>query len=70
MNNVSIDLEKDEALVLFEWLSSMQGSVSKEKYINIALDGLLGSLEKVLVEPFQDNYDDKIANAQQRILEK
>jgi hypothetical protein len=66
-------LPRNEALVLFEWLARLDepgapaiGDPAVEK----VLWQLEGQLETALVEPFQDNYRQLLAEARRQVLEK
>jgi hypothetical protein len=71
MNNVSVivNLSRDEALVLFDWLSS-------DRERNIPPDGaeqkvlwrLEGQLESCLIEIVQADYHEKVTAAKTRLL--
>jgi hypothetical protein len=58
---VTLELTADEALVLFEWLSRSSPSDQPAPYADraeqIALWNLECLLERVLVEPFDPDYD-------------
>jgi hypothetical protein len=58
---VTLELTADEALVLFEWLSRSSPSDRPARYADraeqIALGNLLCQLERVLVVPFDPDYD-------------
>ncbi len=70
---LTIKLKKDEALVIFEYLSKFQKSSEFDK-----LDGsekhsllqILGQLEKNLVEPFNPNYKELLESSKQKLREK
>ncbi len=70
---LTIKLKKDEALVIFEYLSKFQKSSEFDK-----LDGskkhsllqILGQLEKNLVEPFNPNYKGLLESSKQKLREK
>ncbi len=64
-----IDLTPSEALVLFDWLSDadLKGDLAVDDAEIAALDGLLCSLEKVLVEPFQANYGSLVETARAKL---
>lgn len=69
-SEVTISLNKDEALVLFEFLSRF----GEENNLKIedqseerVLWNLCCDLEKVLVEPFQKNYRELLLKAQNNI---
>ncbi len=73
-NEVTITLNKDEALVLFEFLSRFNESDNKEIFQDQTEEKILwvieGQLEKILVEPFMPNYQDIIQEARNRIRDK
>jgi hypothetical protein len=69
-SEVSLTLSKAEALVLFEWLASLDGSKmppfnhpSEEK----VLWKVEGQLESVLVEPFAPNYGELLTRARRAV---
>lgn len=70
-NEITIKLTKDEALVLFEFLSRFNENDNKEIFQDQAEEKALwiieGQLEKILVEPFMSNYQDIIQEARNRI---
>ena len=70
-NEITIKLTKDEALVLFEFLSRFNENDNKEIFQDQAEEKTLwiieGQLEKILVEPFMPNYQDIIQEARDRI---
>ena len=70
-NEITIKLTKDEALVLFEFLSRFNEDDNKEIFQDQAEEKTLwiieGQLEKILVEPFMPNYQDIIQEARSRI---
>jgi hypothetical protein len=56
---ISIELTQDEALVLFELLSRFSGDkplMIEDQAEQRVLWDMTASLEKELVQPFQDNY--------------
>ena len=61
-SNIELRLPKDEALVLFDWLSRFnQGnSNSTDEVEKLILANLEAIFEKLLVEPFAENYYDLI----------
>ena len=70
MEEVSIGLTKDEALVLFEFLSrfSSQDVLEiQDQAEERALWNLTCSLEKVLVEPFSERWVEIISAARARL---
>ncbi len=67
---VTLKLGKDEALVLFELLTDLDGqrqldiSPAAER---LALVRLHGALEQTLVEPFRPDYRDLVDSARERL---
>ncbi|MEP7253250.1 MAG: hypothetical protein ABI683_12745 [Ginsengibacter sp.] len=61
-NQIIIKLSKDEALVLFKFLSRFNENDNKEVFQDQAEEKALwiieGELQKILVEPFMPNYQD------------
>jgi hypothetical protein len=70
-DGVVIELSRDEALVLFEWLhrSEDQDRVSQPEHQaeQVALWNLSALLERALVEPFSQNYRQSVADARERL---
>jgi hypothetical protein len=70
-DGVVIQLSRDEALVLFEWLhrSEDEDRVSPPEHHaeQVALWNLSALLEHALVEPFQENYRQSVAEARDRL---
>ncbi len=70
-NEILIKLNKDQALVLFEFLArfSDEGhkNIFKDHAEEIILWKIEGQLEKILVEPFMPNYPDILIEARNRI---
>ncbi len=70
----TIKLNKDEALVLFEFLSRINDKELKEIFEDQAEQKILwnleGQLEKQLVEPFKPDYKDIIKEARNRIRDE
>lgn len=68
---VTIELTKDEALVLFDFLGrfnqNSNESVFEDQAEQKALWIIEGLLEKVLVEPFMPNYQDIIKQSRENI---
>ncbi len=68
--NISVEITKDEALVLFEFLSrvaennELQAEHSSEEKV---LANILCSLEEKLVEPLEDNYLELLNAARSRV---
>ena len=71
--NVQIKLSKDEAIVLFEFLSRFSddetlkvADQSEERVLwNIHCD-----LEKILVEPFSENYKEILKKAREKVRDE
>ena len=68
---VTIQLSRDEALVLFEWLHRCEdvGAVSPPGHHaeQVALWNLSALLERQLVEPFKKDYAQLIEEARERL---
>ncbi len=76
---VSLELEKEEALILFELLSreidDQRGHGKLEEALGNdaelwALNGLLCSLEKTLSEPLAPNYIELVAQAEASLIRR
>jgi hypothetical protein len=73
MDEVDIKLTKDEALVLFEFLSrfSDEDRLSiKDQAEQRALWNLTCLFEKALVEPFSENWPEIISSARKRLRDE
>lgn len=72
MSDQVLKLDADEALVLFEWLSQRENQVvAADRDMSaedVVLARMLGQLERVLVEPFAENYAALLDAARARIL--
>ncbi len=74
IDSVSVELSKDEALVLFDLLhrwedaGDVRGKVETSE--QAALWGLSAALESLLVEPFATNYQDLVRRSRQRLLDR
>ena len=70
-DGVVIELSRDEALVLFEWLhrSEDEGRVRRPEHRaeQVELWNLSALLERALVEPFKQNYRQSVAEARDRL---
>lgn len=67
---VNLTLSHDEALVFFEWLARLDEGETSHCYDSAeqhVMWILQAQLEKLLVEPFQENYHDVIESARRRI---
>jgi len=68
---ISLKLTKDEALILFEFVSRFNENDNKEIFNDQAEEKIFcvieGQLEKILVEPFMPNYQNIIQQARSRI---
>ena len=64
-----IELSRDEALVLFDWLGRHEDadSIPGDPAEQTALNSLLAALERTLVEPFQADYDEIVQAARTRL---
>jgi hypothetical protein len=72
-DKIKIELTKDEALVLFEFLSRFSESENldiQHQSEERVLWNLTCSLEKILVEPFKENYDEILNLARERLKDK
>jgi len=70
---VDLQLSRDEALVLFEWIHRVEEDgrfrqVVHESAEVVALWKLSGALEKALAEPFDPNFRDLVRAASERLL--
>tara|TARA_X000001316_G_C898013_1_gene17248 strand:+ start:69 stop:296 length:228 start_codon:yes stop_codon:yes gene_type:complete len=70
-DKVEIALSADIALVIFDWLSELESEKHEETLMDeataIALNTLLCELEKVLVEPFSENYGELVERARSNV---
>ena len=72
-DQVVIRLSKAEALILFDCLSRLEKSASlpcEDPAEKRVLWDMQAQLESILVEPFQPNYKELVAEARQTILAK
>jgi len=70
---VSIQLDDDEALVLFEFLASredLRAELKLEAPEFHAFDSLHAALERVLVVPFEPNYSTLLSAARTSLIER
>ena len=70
MSNINLTLSKDEALVLFEFLSRFSEEESleiKDKSEEQVLWNVQGNLEKLLPEPFSKEYSSLIEQARKNL---
>jgi hypothetical protein len=68
---VLIELSHDEALVLFEWLARVDGSLPVvDPTEQDVLWRIEGQLEKTLVEPLAADYKDAVDAARSRLRDK
>jgi len=73
MSQIEIKVSKDEAIILFEVLTrfSEENNLQIEDEVETkVLWSLQAELEKVLVEPFQENYIEKLNNARNNVRNK
>lgn len=66
-NVVKIELETDEALVLFELLTSDRLKNVIDAVETIVLANTLAALERELVEPFREDYIALVADARKSV---
>ena len=71
---ISLKLTKDEALILFEFVTRFNENDNKEIFNDQAEEKIFwvieGQLEKILVEPFMPNYQNIIQEARSRIRDE
>lgn len=71
---VSLKLSNDEALVLLEWLSSLNEkedfSLFQDQAEQRVLFDLEAQLEKIISGTFEENYADILSKARQRVRDK
>ncbi|MET4903228.1 MULTISPECIES: hypothetical protein [unclassified Paenarthrobacter] len=69
---VRIELNEDQALVLFEWLCHLnngQAPVVSHQAEQRVLWDMQSDLESVLVAPFEANYNELLAQARNRVAD-
>jgi len=69
---MKIELNDDEALVLFDWLQredKRDALPTEHQAEKTVLWSILCQLEKVLVQPFRNDYDKLVAAARDRVVE-
>lgn len=70
-DEIAIKLSKDEAVVLFDFLSRFNAEEHEDIFQDQAEEKTLwlieGQLEKILVEPFMPNYQDILLEARNKI---
>ncbi|WP_332022075.1 hypothetical protein [Kaistella sp.] len=73
-DEITIKLDKDEAIVLFEFLSRINDKELKEIFEDQAEQKALwileGQLEKQLVEPFKPEYKDIVKEARNKLRDE
>jgi hypothetical protein len=71
---VTLELDRDAAIVIFELLSKHNESAGSSLTLSpadeCALDQLLGSLEPKLVEPFSPDYRETVERARASLLKR
>ncbi len=70
---VNVSLSKDEALVLFEFLSRFSGTDKlsiEDRAEERALWNLTSAFEEALTEPFSDNYSAILSSARERLRDR
>ena len=73
INSVEIKISNDEALVLFEFLSRFSNTdkiTIEHQAEEIVLWNLTCNLEKLLPEPFFENYSEVLRAAKERLCEQ
>lgn len=68
-DNAQINLNEDQAIVLFELLATMQDSDQRAAPTaeSSVFNDILAQLEKQLVAPFREDYGDRLATARHRL---
>jgi hypothetical protein len=73
-DKINISLNKEEALILFDFLSRFSESDFKltieDKAEERVLWNLCCDLEKILVEPFQENYRELLNQSREKLRDK
>lgn len=69
-NVVKIEVETDEALILFELLTSDRLKNVIDAVETVVLANTLAALERVLVEPFREDYTALVADARKSVLSR
>jgi hypothetical protein len=69
---LTVELDKAEALVLFDWLSETANLAKPivKPEVNAVLNSLLCELERLLVEPFDERYEEIIGEARAEIIRR
>ena len=71
---IRFELSRNEALVFFEWLGRFTAKERPEHFVHGAEEQTLfnfeACLEKILVEPFQEDYAELVKLAQERVFSK
>lgn len=74
LDEIIIKLTKEEALVLFEFISRFNETEHKELFQDQSEQKMMwlieAQLEKILAEPFQPDYEEIINNARKNIRDK
>ena len=72
--DITINLTKDQALVLFEFVSRINeqpdSNIFEDEAELFALSEVEGQLQKILDEPFRPDYNNIIEKARERIREE
>ena len=70
MKEINLNISKDEALVLFEWLAKFNddNSIAMHPVEQQVLFNLECILEKELSEPLGENYHEIVASSRERIM--
>jgi len=71
VKKINVEIDSDQALVIFEFLAELgdgNRAISGALVAELrALAGLETSLESILLQPFEDNYAELLADARARI---
>ena len=71
-DRINLGLSKQEALVFFDWLGRFNAIERDEFYVHGAeqqvMFDLEATLEKLLAEPFKENYVDLVRDAQESVF--
>lgn len=71
--NIQLEISRDEAIILFEFLSRFSDDENLEiidQAEKRVLWNMLSDLEKILAEPFTENYAEMLEKARENVREK
>ena len=70
--SISFNLTRSESLVFFEWIARFTAEENAKYFSHASEEQLLfnfeACLEKILIEPFEDNYLELVSDAQERVF--